>query len=136
MLRGKITTMVVLAAAVCALVGALPRPAGADETAAPVGERKLRETQKAFLDPQAETGEHPGLTEPDYASHLRQQAQALESISSATVLPASSGGSWGYAAPLPEGFNAIHVVVGVRKVLLVAGSGNDASQFAAGTFHS
>ncbi|HET9650368.1 MAG TPA: hypothetical protein VFP34_19340, partial [Microlunatus sp.] len=37
---------------------------------------------------------------------------------------------------LPSGFYAIHVVVGVKKILLVAGSGNDVQTFAAGTFNS
>jgi hypothetical protein len=124
--------------AVCALLGAASTPASAGSGAGTTGnEWRLRQAQQEFLDPQAETGQHPELTEPNHAAHHRQLVQAQDSVATAAAdLPAATGGSWSYAPPLPEGFNAIHVVVGVRKVLLIAGSGNNSDQFAAGTFRS
>jgi hypothetical protein len=51
------------------------------------------------------------------------------------TLPTSSGGRWSRLASLPKGFNAYHMIMGPGgKILLIAGSGNNAQVFKAGTF--
>jgi hypothetical protein len=138
MFRGKHGPVVVLAllcVTILSLTFASPKAVadrGEDESAD--RNKELRLAQKAVLDPQTETGERRdyGATRgPSGAGRAETQAGSTSS-----ALPASSGGRWAYAAPLRSGFNAIHVVVGRGKILLVAGSGNSAARFAAGTFES
>jgi hypothetical protein len=97
-------------------------------------DERLRNAQKAVLDPQTETGERRDYGATRGPSRVGRAETQAGSTSSA--LPASAGGRWAYAAPLRPGFNAVHVVVGRGKILLVAGSGNSSAQFAAGTFES
>lgn len=108
-------------------------------------EQRLHQQQQPGLDPNADTGEHPELTDPRNHvgdEHLppgaQQSVRSADSVgrSSGQVLPASKGGRWTYGRPLPSGFHAIHAVVMPGKVLLIAGSGNDRTQFEAGTFRS
>ena len=67
---------------------------------------------------------------------MRSSGVTASTQASTSALASSTGGKWAIAPSLPTGFNPIHVVVGPGKVLLVAGSGNDAANFAAGTFRS
>jgi hypothetical protein len=137
MLRGKHGLVVVLALlciTILSLALASPRAVadrGEDESTE--RDNELRTAQKAVLDPQTETGERR-----DYGATRgpSRVGQAGTQASKASTLPVSVGGRWAYAAPLRSGFNAVHVVVGRGKILLVAGSGNQAARFAAGTFES
>jgi len=52
------------------------------------------------------------------------------------ALPATIGGAWSYGRSLPTDFHGIHAVVMPGKILVIAGSGNDRTQFEAGTFRS
>jgi hypothetical protein len=55
----------------------------------------------------------------------------------ASDLDPATGGQWNHLPPFPAEFNAVHSVAGPGgKVLLVAGSGNNAANLAAGTFRS
>ena len=110
-------------------------------------EQQLHQEQKPGLDPNADTGEHPELTDPDH--HVGETAAAVDGAvsgsarvardgvtASTSTLPAAVGGSWSYGKPMPSDFHAVHSVVMPGKILVIAGSGNDRTQFAAGTFRS
>ena len=103
-------------------------------------EQKLRQEQKPGLDPNAETGEHPELTDP--RNHVGEDQVPRSGSSSGDALRGSDallptrGGRWSYGPQLPGGFHAIHAVVMPGTVLVIAGSGNDKAQFEAGTFRS
>jgi hypothetical protein len=109
-------------------------------------EQRLHQDQQPGLDPNADTGEHPELTDPE--NHVGETSAAggsgsgpgnllRDGVTAATTpLPAKIGGSWSYGKPLPGGFHAIHSVVMPGKILVIAGSGNSRTQFAAGTFRS
>ena len=113
--------------------------AGADSSVPrSAADRKLAAKQKALLDPQTvrspEASTKAGKkAAAQRSTQLRSEAAAQASTS---ALASSTGGKWASGQSLPSGFNPIHVVVGPGKVLLVAGSGNDAANFAAGTFRS
>jgi hypothetical protein len=102
-------------------------------------DQKLADQQKAFLDPQT-------VRDPATITATGQKTRAAASASarsgaatqaeSTAALSSSTGGKWTVGTPLPAGFNAVHVVVGRGKVLLVAGSGNNPDNFAAGSFRS
>jgi hypothetical protein len=119
------------------LVGA--SSAGADSfVPRSAADRKLAEKQKAVLDPQTVKSPEASTSAGKKAAAQRstQQRTAAAAQASTSALASSTGGRWASAQSLPTGFNPIHVVVGPGKVLLVAGSGNDAANFAAGTFRS
>ncbi len=135
MFRGKRRPIVVLVLLCTTLLSlSLAGPKAVANPGDQPGDRdeQLRQAQKAVLDPQTETdGRDYGATRgPSSAARAETQATTT------AALPASAGGRWAYAAPLRSGFNAIHVVVGRGKILLVAGSGNQTARFAAGTFES
>jgi hypothetical protein len=119
-----------------AMASALGGLAAADDTSTP--KAILRNYQKAFLDPEAPAGT-------DVMSHhhhmqdtpVKTAAANPDRKSDVQSLRANSGGRWTTLAPLPSGFNAYHMIMGPGgKILLIAGSGNNADVFAAGTFKS
>jgi hypothetical protein len=127
---------------VTTLFGASSAGADSSTTHLSAANRKLAEKQKTLLDPQTvrspEASTKAGKkAAAQRSTQLRSEAAAQASTSASTsALASSTGGKWAVAQSLPTGFNPIHVVVGPGKVLLVAGSGNDAANFAAGTFRS
>ena len=133
--RGPIVVLALFCTTIFSLVLAAPK-ALADPPAdgGPDQASELRRAQKAVLDPQTETADQRDYGATRGASRIGQAETQASSKSSA--LPNSVGGRWAYAAPLRSGFNAIHLVVGRGKILLVAGSGNQSARFAAGTFES
>lgn len=131
--RGPAAVLVLVGATLAALVLSAPtavagRPHDADE--------KLRKAQAALLDPQTEvrSSVDPAVARRARAADVERSA-TTQAATSAPLL-SSVGGRWSYLKPLASGFSAVHVVVGRGKVLLVAGSGNEAAEFAAGTFKS
>ena len=133
--RGSIVVLALLCTTLFSLVLAAPKAlADRPEDGGPDRASELRRAQKAVLDPQTETADRRDYGATRGASRIGQAETQASSTSSA--LPASAGGRWASAAPLRSGFNAIHVVVGRGKILLVAGSGNQTARFAAGTFES
>lgn len=99
--------------------------------------RRIVELQRGFLDPQAEqTGLSKAVAPQVTARGSRAVAAANAELAASRAVSSATGGTWAYAEPLPADFSAIHVVVGRNKILLVAGSGNDADSFGAGTFQS
>jgi hypothetical protein len=99
---------------------------------APADDDSLRRAQAKLLDPQATHGrEMP--TGPHAHHHPRTDAQ----LAAAAPLDPATGGAWSYGTAFAGGFNAIHTVAGPGgKILLVAGSGNQTANFAAGTFRT
>ena len=122
--------MIVLSLALAAPKAMADRPADGS----PERDKELRRAQKAVLDPQTETGDRRDYGATRGPSRIGREGTQAGSTSSS--LPTSVGGRWAYSAPLRSGFNAIHVVVGRSKILLVAGSGNQSAALAAGTFKS
>jgi hypothetical protein len=94
-------------------------------------EQRLHQEQQPGLDPNADTGEHPELTDPDH--HVGETTVAggsgsgpgillRDGVTAATnPLPAAVGGSWSYGKPFPGDFQAIHAVVMPGKILVIAG---------------
>src|SRR3712207_4238200 len=118
--RGPVFALALLSSTVLSLVFAAPTAVADRPTDDGSRERdeRLRQAQKAVLDPQTETGDRR-----DYGATpgpSRIGAAETQAGSTSSTLPASAGGRWAYAAPLRSGFNAIHVVVGRGKILLVA----------------
>ena len=108
----------------------------------------LHQKQLPGLDPNADTGEQPDLTDP--ANHVGEHAggehavgeqggdggSAARAQSSDAPLAAATGGAWTYGKQLASKFYAVHAVVMPGKILVIAGSGNNLSAFTAGTFRS
>ena len=137
MFRGKHRSVAVLALlGVTATTLALLAPTAVAKPADSADDR-LRQAQKAVLDPQAVNRPvDPDAVRAARRADLHRFHTARSTAPTGTGLPPRVGGRWDYLDPLASGFNAVHVVVGRGKILLVAGSGNDPSDFAAGTFRS
>lgn len=99
----------------------------------------LKAYQAQFLDPQANYSGvdiPPPVGTDDHSGH-DGMADAGVYSSGFTPLPPEVGGQWDYLPSFPREFNALHVVAGPNgKILLVAGSGKNKANFAAGTFTS
>jgi hypothetical protein len=123
---------------VASLVGASSAGADSSPVRMSAADRKLAEKQKALLDPQTVRSPSAATTANKRAAAKLSSQQRTEAAAqaSASSLAGSTGGSWAASTSLPSGLNPVHVVVGIGKILLVAGSGNDAAQFQAGTFKS
>lgn len=104
--------------------------------AAPVN--RLQAYQAKFMDPQANTSGVdilPPMSDQHHGGH--GSTEAGQYSSGFTPLPPETGGQWDYLPSFPREFNALHVVAGPNgKILLVAGSGKNKANFAAGTFSS
>lgn len=100
-------------------------------------EAALIEYQEKLLDPQA-----PEVADHDHTTHAHPSTEhtrlmRIEGQAVTGPLPAATGGEWSYGTPLPADFNAVHTITGPNgKVLLVAGSGNSAGNFEAGSFRT
>ncbi|MFT4165230.1 MAG: DUF1929 domain-containing protein [Microlunatus sp.] len=116
---------------------------GGHDTHVKQQEQALHQKQSPGLDQQADTGDRPDLTDPDH--HVGEEdlpsfsdpgsdARAAGSVTA--QLPMAKGGRWTFGTELPKGFYAIHAVVMPGKILVIAGSGNSTSSFAAGSFRS
>ena len=94
----------------------------------------LHEYQKTVLDPQGADGVkvQPHVHTPGMSM------LGMDMSAAAVALPAATGGQWNYDVPFTNNFNGIHVVSSPNshKVLVVAGSGNNPDNFAAGSFRS
>ena len=137
MFRGKHGPAAVLAL-LCIIASsvALTTPSAVAEPTSDA-DKRLWQAQQSLLDPQTQNGQP---VDPSAARNARkadvQRTDVAGKTAASPALAPSAGGRWGYLQPLSAGFNAIHVVVGRGKILLVAGSGNEANQLEAGTFTS
>ena len=106
---------------------------------------ELLRHQQMYNDPQAAGA----TTGHDHSKHTTapstSKALSAESMAAASIDPpytlqplaTNVGGRWSRLSTLPAGANAYHTIMGPGgKILLIAGSGNDANVFAAGTFKS
>jgi hypothetical protein len=104
--------------------------AGGGSTSA---DARLWAYQKTLLDPQAElTGNDIPPTQAGMHHDMSTMAASAD-----LALPPEIGGKWDYLPPFPAEFNAVHTVTGPNgKILLVAGSGKNKTNFEAGSFTS
>ena len=127
---GIITGLVLLAVS---LSPSAVRNADADVTSA---DSQLKQHQKALLDDEAPAG--TDVTSAHAGMHDKPVRTTAANPDSSRVLQGSTpavGGRWTRLASLPKGFNAYHMIMGPGgKILLIAGSGNNAQEFKAGTF--
>lgn len=109
-------------------------------------ETALKQKQKPGLDPNADDGSHPELTDPH--NHVGEQLApgtganvkglSQDAINRAfgDALSVKKGGKWTYGKSLGSGFYGVHAVVMPGKILVIAGSGNSLTNFKAGSFRS
>ena len=117
---------------------------GGHETHLAQQEQKLHQQQLPGLDPNADTGDRPDLTDPhnhvgeDLAPGVDKGTLSQDAVRKlfGAPLPKAKGGTWSYGQQLANGFYAVHAVVMPGKILVIAGSGNSSSSFNAGTFRS
>jgi hypothetical protein len=127
---GARSVVAVIVLGLLAVAAATPTAGAGDPDAA------ARRHQKAVLDPQASDGKKP-ITPSGSQEVLHHHDVGAGTSGTSSPVDATVGGEWGYRPPLPVEFNAIHAVMGPGgKVLLVAGSGGNTDNFAAGTFTS
>lgn len=135
--RPKRVLLVLLAIGLAASAGlsSQTKAASADETSA---DQLLKQYQRSYVDPEAPAG--TDVTSHNAAMHEDPVMTSASTPDTTKVLKAVSttaGGRWITLKPLPAGFNAYHMIMGpAGKILLMAGSGNDAEVFKAGTFRS
>lgn len=136
MFRGKHGPAAVLALlSIMASSMALVAPSAVAEPTDDADQR-LWQAQQALLDPQTQNGQPVSPTAARKARTADAHRTHAAGEATSTALAPEAGGRWGYLQPLAAGFNALHVVVGRGKILLVAGSGNEATRLEAGTFSS
>jgi hypothetical protein len=113
--------------------------APATSTSASAGstpDQKLKQYQKSLVDSEAPAGTdvhstHAGM----HDDTVHTTATNPDKPSALATLPSATGGRWTNLKALPKGFNAYHMIMGPGgKILLMAGSGNNAEVFKAGTF--
>jgi hypothetical protein len=98
--------------------------------------------QEQLLDPQAPVGTEAKSSKAAKAktavdSPVQTEAADPDSASDLKALAEADGGEWTRLPTLPPGSNAYHLIMGPKgKILLLAGSGNSADVFEAGTFKS
>lgn len=116
---------------------------GGHDTHVKQQEQALHQRQQPGLDPHADTGDRPDLTDPDNHVGEHQTPSAGEPTTTAAqgkslgaTMSAAKGGKWSYGTTLAKKFAAIHAVVMPGKILVIAGSGNSTKAFNAGTFRS
>jgi Domain of unknown function (DUF1929) len=128
-----------------ALVGALTAGAlflgGAGAADAEDSRAQTAEDQEQLIDPQAPIGTEAKSAEAAKAANaevdspVQTKATDPDSASDLQKLANTSGGHWSKLPSLPEGSNAYHLIMGPKgKILMLAGSGNSADVFEAGTF--
>jgi hypothetical protein len=99
---------------------------------------ELLQYQQQFEDPQASdatTGHTHQDHVPTQDSAGPMAAAGVDPADTLKPLALNVGGRWSSLRTLPAGTNAYHMIMGPGgKIVLIAGSGNDANVFAAGTF--
>jgi hypothetical protein len=107
-------------------------------------DKTLLNAQKEWLDPEASIDTEAEAKDPAANNQLtRTTLQTMDaapkpdSAAALATLSNAAGGRWTTLPAFPKGTNAYHMVMGPQgsgKILLIAGSGNSASVFKAGTF--
>ncbi len=149
---GNIFVYVVLIALGLVLSSGIGRPLpasvadGGHDTHIRQQNEKTHQAQVPGLDPHADDGQHPELTDPNnhVGEHLApgvgSNARSLSQDEIRRVfgdaLPVKKGGKWSYSTQLGAGFYAIHAVTMPQGILVMAGSGNSVTLFEAGNFRA
>ncbi|HEX8350353.1 MAG TPA: hypothetical protein VF598_10355, partial [Hymenobacter sp.] len=105
-------------------------------------QKQLVAEQKELLDPQASIDTEAEVKNPAANNQMTLETQramaaapAADSAAAVADQPTYAGGRWTTMPAFPAGTDAYHMVMGPNgKILLIAGSGNSAAVFAAGTF--
>jgi hypothetical protein len=131
-----------LGALITALISAVVFLGGAASADAKDNAARTANNQEQFLDPQAPIGTEAKSSKTAKAkaavdSPVQTQAADPDNASDLKALAEADGGEWTRLPTLPPGSNAYHLIMGPKgKILLLAGSGNSAEVFEAGTFKS
>ena len=131
-----------LGALITALISVVVFLGGAASADAKDNAARTANNQEQLLDPQAPVGTEAKSSEAAKAktavdSPVQTEAADPDSASDLKALAEADGGEWTRLPTLPPGSNAYHLIMGPKgKILLLAGSGNSADVFEAGTFKS
>jgi hypothetical protein len=142
MSRARLRAPLVGALVTASLAGAVFLGGATSANAEDAADTRVKNYQEQFIDPQAPIGTEAKSNKKASASvqldsPVETKAATPDSASDLTALAESAGGSWQKLPSLPSGSNAYHLIMGPGgKILLIAGSGNSSTVFAAGTFKS
>jgi hypothetical protein len=131
-----------LGALITALISVVVFLGGAASADAKDNAARTANNQEQLLDPQAPIGTEAKSSKAAKAkaavdSPVQTEAADPDSASDLKALAEADGGEWTRLPTLPPGSNAYHLIMGPKgKILLLAGSGNSADVFEAGTFKS
>jgi hypothetical protein len=131
-----------LGALITALISVVVFLGGAASADAKDNAARTANNQEQLLDPQAPVGTEAKSSKAAKAktavdSPVQTDAADPDSASDLKALAEADGGEWTRLPTLPPGSNAYHLIMGPKgKILLLAGSGNSADVFEAGTFKS
>jgi hypothetical protein len=131
-----------LGALITALISVVVFLGGAASADAKDNAARTANNQEQLLDPQAPVGTEAKSSKAAKAktavdSPVQTEAADPDSASDLKALAEADGGEWTRLPTLPPGSNAYHLIMGPKgKILLLAGSGNSADVFEAGTFKS
>ena len=131
-----------LGALITALISVVVFLGGAASADAKDNAAHTANNQEQLLDPQAPVGTEAKSSKAAKAktavdSPVQTEAADPDSASDLKALAEADGGEWTRLPTLPPGSNAYHLIMGPKgKILLLAGSGNSADVFEAGTFKS
>jgi len=131
-----------LGALITALISVVVFLGGAASADAKDNAARTANNQEQLLDPQAPVGTEAKSSKAAKAktavdSPVQTEAADPDSASDLKALAEADGGEWTRLPTLPPGSNAYHLIMGPKgKILLLAGSGNSAEVFEAGTFKS
>jgi hypothetical protein len=131
-----------LGALITALISVVVFLGGAASADAKDNAARTANNQEQLLDPQAPIGTEAKSSKAAKAkaavdSPVQTEAADPDSASDLKALAEADGGEWTRLPTLPPGSNAYHLIMGPKgKILLLAGSGNSAEVFEAGTFKS
>jgi hypothetical protein len=131
-----------LGALITALISVVVFLGGAASADAKDNAARTANNQEQLLDPQAPIGTEAKSSKAAKAkaavdSPVQTEAADPDSASDLKSLAEADGGEWTRLPALPPGSNAYHLIMGPKgKILLLAGSGNSAEVFEAGTFKS
>ena len=142
MSRARLRAPLVGALITASLAGAVFLGGATSANAEDAADTRVKNYQEQFIDPQAPIGTEAKSSKKANAnvqldSPVATTAANPDSASDLTALAETAGGSWQKLPSLPSGSNAYHLIMGPGgKILLIAGSGNSSTVFAAGTFKS
>jgi hypothetical protein len=131
-----------LGALITALISVVVFLGGAASADAKDNAARTANNQEQLLAPQAPIGTEAKSSKAAKAkaavdSPVQTEAADPDSASDLKALAEADGGEWTRLPTLPPGSNAYHLIMGPKgKILLLAGSGNSAEVFEAGTFKS